>query len=558
LTRVLAVASELFPLVKTGGLGDVTGGLPPALGAAGAITTTMLPGYPAVLGAVADAVAVHRFADLFGGPATVLQATVRQGAMVRSATEPLAVLVLDAPHLYARAGNPYLGPDGREWPDNGVRFAGLGAAAAAIGAGIVPGLAFDIVHAHDWQAAMAVVYLHFHAGPRPGTVLTIHNLAFQGRYPASLFPRLGLPASAFALDGLEYHGDVNFLKGGLSYADRITTVSPTYAREITGVENGMGLDGVLRYRSGVLSGILNGIDDAVWDPATDPLIPIRYGRGKLARRANNKLALQRRLGLDERPDALLIGVISRLTSQKGLDMLVDQIDGLVAAGLQLAVVGSGDPDLEQAFVAAAEWHLGSVGCIIGYDEPVAHLIQAGSDALLVPSRFEPCGLTQLYALRYGTIPVVARVGGLADSVIDANEAALAAGVATGIQFWPTTAEGLQTALQRLLALWRDRSAWERMQRNGMAADVSWRASARSYVALYQSLLAERSGRGEPARTEPRPQPEEPPVRAELSPFGEKPQAREKPQVREKPEAREKPQVPQKPPVGERPLVGEKS
>jgi starch synthase len=482
LIRVLAVASEIFPLVKTGGLADVTGALPLALGAAGLETTTMVPGYPAVLDALTAPVAVHHFPDLFGGPATVL----------RAAAASLDLLALDAPHLYARPGNPYLGPDGREWFDNGVRFAGLGAAAAAIGAGIVSGLAFDIVHAHDWQAAMAMVYLHFHDGPRPGTVLTVHNLAFQGRYPGDLFPRLGLPGSAFIPDGLEHYGDVDFLKGGLSYADRITTVSPTYAREITGIDNGMALDGLLRNRTAVLSGILNGIDDIVWNPATDPLIPARYARGKLAKRPVNKAALQQRMGLTRSPGALLVGVISRLTSQKGLDMLVDRIDGLAANGMQLAVLGSGDPALERAFVAAAEWHLGSVGCVIGYDEPLAHLIEAGSDALLVPSRFEPCGLTQLYALRYGSIPVVSRVGGLADSVIDANEAALAAGVATGIQFWPATPEALEDALHRLLALWRNRPIWERMQRNAMAADVSWRASASRYVALFQSLLADRS------------------------------------------------------------------
>jgi starch synthase len=517
LIRVLAVASEIFPLVKTGGLADVTGALPLALrslggnppplthaapvtnrdertarsampgnraGIAGtyAGVTTMVPGYPTVLAALTGAVPVHRFPDLFGGPATVLAGTAGS----------LDLLVVDAPHLYGRAGNPYLGPDGQEWFDNSVRFAGLGAAAAALGTGIVPGLAFDIVHAHDWQAAMAIVYLHFHNGPRPGSVLTVHNLAFQGRYPASLFPRLGLPAQAFTLDGMEHQGDVNFLKGGLSYADRITTVSPTYAREITGINNGMGLDGLLRYRAGVLSGILNGIDDTVWNPETDTLVPARYGPGKLANRTINKVALQQRMGLDEAPDALLVGVISRLTSQKGLDMLVDQIDRLVPNGMQFAVLGSGEPALERAFVAAAEWHLGSVGCVVGYDEPLAHLIEAGSDALLVPSRFEPCGLTQLYALRYGSIPVVSRVGGLADSVIDANEAALSAGVATGIQFWPTTPEALEEALHRLLSLWRDRPTWERMQRNGMAADVSWHASAARYVALFQSLLAERS------------------------------------------------------------------
>jgi starch synthase len=480
--RVLSVASEVFPLLKTGGLGDVVGALPSALETAGARSTTMVPGYPAVMAAMTDAVVVHRFADLFGGPATVLHGTAGS----------LDVLVIDAPHLYERVGNPYLGANGAEWADNGIRFAALGAAASAIATGVVPDLRFDVVHAHDWQAAMAVVYVHFHEGPRPATVLTIHNLAFQGIYPAEIFNRLGLPPSAFALNGLEYHGDVSFLKGGLYFADRLTTVSPGYAREITSIENGMGLDGVLRHRSDVLSGILNGIDDTVWNPATDLLIPGRFARGRLGKRAVNKAELQRRMGLEERPDALLLGVISRLTSQKGLDMLLDQLDQVAADGMQLALLGAGDPELEQAFIAAAEWHLGSVGCIVGYDEPVAHLIQAGSDALLVPSRFEPCGLTQLYALRYGAVPVVSRVGGLADSVIDANEAALAAGVATGIQFWPATPEALQSALDRIQVLWRDKPTWAAIQRNGMAADVSWRRPARQYVALYRSLMAELS------------------------------------------------------------------
>ena len=480
--RVLGVASEIFPLVKTGGLADVVGALPSAIRAAGATVTTLVPGYPAVLDALTRAEAVYHFPDLFGGPATVL----------RSAAAPLDLLVVDAPHLFARGGNPYLGPNGQEWADNGLRFAALGAAAAALAVGAVPGLAFDIVHAHDWQGAMAAVYLHFHDGPRPGTVLTVHNLAFQGRYPVPLFSRLGLPDSAFSLDGLEYHGDVSFLKGGLSYADRLTTVSPTYAREITGIENGMGLDGLLRHRAGVLSGILNGIDDTVWNPATDGLIAAPYGRRRLSRRADNKSALQRRLGLDEKPDALLIGVISRLTSQKGLDMVADQVRELAASGTQFALLGTGDPALEQAFTAAAGQYPGSVGCVIGYDEALAHLIQAGSDALLVPSRFEPCGLTQLCALRYGSVPVVSRVGGLADTVIDANEAALIAGVATGLQFWPVTPDALQAALRRLLELWQDRPVWDRIQRNGMAADVSWRGPASRYVGLYQSVLAERS------------------------------------------------------------------
>ena len=267
---MLSVASEIFPLVKTGGLGDVTGALPPALAAAGAETITLVPGYPPVLSALADAEAVHEFADLFGGPATVLRGT--------AAT--LDLLVVDAPHLFARAGNPYVGADGAEWPDNGVRFAGLGAVAGALGVGLVPGLTFDIVHAHDWQAAMAAVYLRFHDGRAARHRADCAQSRVPGTLPgSSLFPRLGLPDSAFELDGLEYHGDVNFLKGGLASADRLTTVSPTYAQEITGQENGMGLDGVLRHRAGVLSGIMNGIDDTVWNPATDALIPARFSRG---------------------------------------------------------------------------------------------------------------------------------------------------------------------------------------------------------------------------------------------------------------------------------------
>lgn len=478
--RVLAVTSEIFPLVKTGGLADVTGALPLALAAAGVTTTTMLPGYPMVMQSLRAVTRVHHFPDLFGGPADVLRASAAS----------LDLLVVDAPHLFNRPGNPYVEPHGGEWPDNGIRFAGLGAAAAALSLGVVPGLDFDIVHAHDWQAAMAPVYLHFHPGPRPGTVMTVHNLAFQGRYRVELFPRLGLPWSAFSIDGLEYHGDVSFLKGGLSYADRITTVSPTYAREITGLENGMGLDGLLRRRAADLTGILNGIDGAVWNPATDELIAAKFARSRLTRRPLNKTALRQRMGLADAPDALLIGVVSRMTSQKGLDLLVARIADLVAGGAQLAVLGSGDPALEQAFMTAASRHPGAVGCVLGYDEPLAHLIQAGSDALLAPSRFEPCGLTQLYALRYGAIPVVSRVGGLADTVIDANEAALAAGVATGIQFWPVTEDAMWDALRRLSRLSRNRPVWERLQRNAMGAEVSWRTPAAHYAALFESLRAE--------------------------------------------------------------------
>lgn len=502
MTRVLAVASEIFPLVKTGGLADVVGALPQALAAEGVGTITLLPGYPAVLAALAGRptgraakgtgkgmdkgtgkpAIVHQIGDLFGGPADVLHGTA----------SGLELLVIDAPHLYARPGNPYLGPDGRDWPDNDVRFAALGAVAAALAVGVVPGLGFDVVHAHDWQAALVAAFLHVHPGRRPGTVLTIHNLAFQGMFPASFFPRLGLPASVFSVDGLEFYGLVGFLKGGLSFADRLTTVSPTYAREITQPENGAALDGVLRRRAGSLSGILNGIDDAVWNPEADALIAKRYAADRLPRRAANKAALRLRLGLDDDPDPLLVGVVSRLSTHKGLDLLLARIDALAGSGVQFAILGSGDPAMERGFEAAAARLPGRVGCVIGYDEGLAHQIQAGCDALLVPSRFEPCGLTQLCALRYGCIPIVARVGGLADTVIDANEAALASGVATGIQFAPVTADAMADAVGRAARLRRDAPTWRRMQRNAMAADVSWRHSAAQYAALYRSLQAERA------------------------------------------------------------------
>jgi len=480
---VLAVASEVFPLIKTGGLADVVGALPPALAADGVDTTTLIPGYPAVLRGLVDAEPVHSFADLFGGPARLL----------RGCAAGLDLLAIDAPHLYARPSNPYGGPDGREWPDNAMRFAALGDVAARLAGGVVPGIAPDILHVHDWQAGLALAYLHYRGGRRPGTVMTVHNLAFQGRFPAALLPALGLPPSAFSIDGVEFYGDISFLKAGIFFADRITTVSPTYAAEICSPEFGMGFDGLLRTRAPVLHGILNGIDDAVWNPAADPLIVADFSPARLEGRAADKTSLQAWFGLEARPDALLFAVISRLTWQKGLDLLLSDLDTLLRLDAQLVVLGSGERALEAGFTAAAAAHPGRVGCVIGYDEALAHQIQAGADALLVPSRFEPCGLTQLCALRYGALPVVARVGGLADTVIDANEAALGAGTGSGVQFAPVTREMLGAAIDRTAALWREPETWRRLQRNAMHTDVSWRRPAARYAALFRSLVAERAG-----------------------------------------------------------------
>jgi len=324
-----------------------------------------------------------------------------------------------------------------------------------------------------------MAYLAYQDRRRPATVLTVHNLAYQGQFPADLLQRLRLPPHSFSIDGVESYGNIGFLKAGLQFADRITTVSPTYARETQSPENGCGLDGLLRARSAVLTGIRNGIDVDVWNPESDARIASRFDLATLSARAPNKAALQRRFGLKEEPDRLLCAVVSRLAWQKGLDLLADATPALIARGAQLAMLGSGDPELERRFTTLAQEHAGQVGCVLGHDEDLAHLIQAGADAILVPSRFEPCGLTQLCAMRYGAIPVVAKVGGLADTV---------AHLATGIQFYPVTREALETALHHTADLWSDRAAWQALQANAMQRDVSWAEPADEFLRLYIGLL----------------------------------------------------------------------
>jgi starch synthase len=471
----LAVTSEIYPFVKTGGLADVTGALPLALRRHGVTTVTLVPGYPAIMAAIARSNRVLGLDELFGGSAQVLHA--------RSAG--LDLLVLDAPHLFNRPGNPYSAPDGGDWPDNAFRFGALSFVAARIALGDIAGFAPDVVHGHDWQAGLAMAYLAYQGERRPATVLTVHNLAYQGQFPSDLLGRLRLPSQAFAIDGVESYGMIGFLKAGLQFADRVTTVSPTYAQEIQASANGCGLDGLLRLRSSVLSGIRNGIDTDVWNPETDARIAAKFGRSTVSGRAPNKAALQRRFGLAPDVGALLYAVISRMAWQKGLDLLADAVPALVARGAQLAVLGTGDPELERRLTALAQAHRGQVGCIVGYDEDLAHLIQAGADSILVPSRFEPCGLTQLCALRYGAVPIVAKVGGLADTVVD-----LTAGSekATGLQFSPVTREALEAALHRAADLWSDPAAWQTLQSNGMKADVSWAEPANAFFKLYTQLL----------------------------------------------------------------------
>ena len=473
--NILSVASEVFPLVKTGGLADVAGALPAALAKQDVDVITLMPGYPAVIKALENFEIAYASDNLFGGAARLLWARAKE----------LDLFVLDAPHLYDRPGNPYLGPDGKDWPDNSKRFAALSLIAAEIGRGAVADFIPDIIHAHDWQAGLVPAYVRYGGGPK--TVITVHNLAFQGHFPASIFGTLGLPPKAFGIDGVEYFGGVGYLKAGLQCADAITTVSPTYAREILTVEDGMGLDGLLRARSNVVHGIVNGIDTDIWNPSNDASITQSYTAKQLAKRQTNKRAIEKRFGL-ETGDGLLYCIVSRLTLQKGMDLVAEALPMLVELGGRLAILGSGDAALEGTLKAATVDYPGRVGIATTYDEPLSHLLQAGSDAILIPSRFEPCGLTQLYGLHYGCVPVVARVGGLADTIIDANDAALSAGVASGIQFAPVTQEALEHAMQRTAMLYADKTAWISLQQAGMKADVSWTRSAARYAELYRSLL----------------------------------------------------------------------
>ncbi|MBK1636768.1 glycogen synthase GlgA [Rhodovulum adriaticum] len=472
--RVLSVASECAPLVKTGGLADVVGALPAALTTQGVDMRVLLPGYPAVRAAAADFDCVFEMPDLFGGPARLLAGQAAG----------LQLFVLAAPHLYDRDGGPYLDANGQDWADNDARFAALSWMGAQIGAEGAGGWQPDVVHAHDWQAGLTPVYLKARGVDLP-TVMTVHNIAFHGVMPAERMADLALPDWAFHPDGMEYYGQASALKAGLMYAWKVTTVSPTYARELTTPEFGEGLDGVIRARGADVTGILNGIDEAAWNPAADPNIAaFKVPRGKVKTRR----ALLDELGLPE-GDGPLCVVVSRMTAQKGLDLLLEALPGLLARGGRLALLGSGEPALEEAWRAADARHEG-VAVRIGYDEAMSHRLIAGGDAILVPSRFEPCGLTQLYGLRYGTVPVVARTGGLADTVIDANPAALAAGVATGIQFAPVTAGALAMALDRLCDLHAQPTLFARMQRNGMRAPVGWGDSAAVYAALYAGMLPE--------------------------------------------------------------------
>ncbi len=474
--QALSVVSECAPLIKTGGLADVAGALPAALAHEGWHLRSILPGYPSVMRPLKSGTATSTVVELetlFGGPARLLSCNLAG----------LDMLILDAPHLYDREGSIYLGLDGNDWPDNPVRFAALSRVAAWLATSGPEEYRPEILHLHDWQAGLTPIYLKQMAkGPVPGTLFTIHNIAFHGLADQSMLSKLQLPRQSFTPVGFEFYGKISALKAGLMFSDKLTTVSPQYALELMEPEFGMGLDGVLRHRRNDLVGILNGIDLDGWNPSDDEhIVSYTTARGK----ARNKARLRKEFDLPQ-TDGPLAVVVTRLTTQKGLDLLLEALPGLIDNGGQLALLGSGDHDLELGFMRLAA-NSPNVGVRIGYDESLSHRLIAGGDAILVPSRFEPCGLTQLYGLRYGTIPVVARTGGLSDTVVHANEVALRSGVATGIQVAPNSSSALYEGLKTLCTLYSESGTWAKIQKNAMKQAVGWGPSASHYAALYNGL-----------------------------------------------------------------------
>ncbi len=478
--RVLYVTPELSPWVKIGGLGDVARDLPAALAREGADVRILVPAYPALRAAL-EATPVAQLAAPGGEFAA---------ARLLEARYPVPMYLLECDEYYARPGSAYQSPEGIDWPDNDLRFGLLSRTAALLGsAGSALPWTPDVVHCNDWQCGLAPAYLAFASGARAATVMTIHNLGFQGLFPRSRLAALALPEAAFQVEGLEYYGKISFLKAGLHYAARLTTVSPAYASEIQTPELGFGLDGLLRHRAPELTGILNGIDTTVWDPACDAHLAAPYDAAHLERKRLNKAALQRAFGLPQSAETPLLGMVSRLVEQKGVDLVPGVAAMLVRARAQLAVLGRGEARLENALRVLAAGYPRAIAVRIGFDEALAHLVEAGADIFVMPSRFEPCGLNQLYSMRYGTPPVVRRTGGLADSVVDASEDNLRAGTATGFAFEAPTRPALRAALKRALDAYRDPATWRALQLNGMARDSSWTPAARATLEVYRRALS---------------------------------------------------------------------
>jgi starch synthase len=478
--RVLFVTSEVAPLIKTGGLADVSGALPAALRRLGDDVRLLVPGYPQVLKALES----FKIETFFAGIAEL------PAARLFSSTLPdgVPLWVLDCPALFQREGGIYQDTTGSDWPDNALRFGLLSKVAAILGGPESPlDWKPDVVHCNDWQSGLAPAYLHFLPGSAP-SVMTIHNLAFQGIFPPQTVAQLALPEASFHPHGAEFYGNLSFLKAGLYYANHVTTVSPTYAEEIQTDALGFGLQGLLKNRNKSLTGILNGIDDTEWNSATDSALFQNYDAKNMAGKLANKLELQKRMGLKVDPDVPLFGLVSRFTFQKGLDVVLEIAPQLISFPAQLVLLGSGDVTMQNNAQALSRKFPGQVAAVVGFDEALSHLIEAGADMFLMPSRFEPCGLNQMYSQHYGTPPIVHATGGLVDSVIDCNKVSIANGQASGFVFKKITTHDLLICIQRAIAIYNDKKTWTTVQVNGMSKDFGWQNSAAKYHEIYQSCL----------------------------------------------------------------------
>ena len=483
--HILFASSEAHPLVKTGGLADVAGSLPRAIRHLRHDIRVIIPAYQSVL----------KQADKFTLVAHLEPEGVNQPVRILAGRLPgstVTLYLVDSPRHFDRLGNPYTMKNGAAWPDNAERFTCFCRTIHALATNAA-GLDWqpDLVHCNDWQTGL-VPPLLAEDKKRPATVFTIHNLAYQGLFDWKVFKKLKLPKDFWSMDAMEFHDQFSFIKGGLVFADWLTTVSPTYAREIQTPEFGYGLEGLIAHRKDNLTGIVNGVDYSVWNPGRDLHIPVQFTPRSLFHKIENKRALQEHFGLPVDNATPLFAIISRLVEQKGIDLIMDIVPDLVAAGAQLVVLGSGDARLEKAIGKAVKTSPRHIAAHIGYDEALAHHIEAGADIFLMPSRFEPCGLNQIYSQRYGTVPIVRHTGGLADTVTDTTPATLEAGTATGFSFLQATAGALRSTVLRALKYYREPETWQQIVRTGMKQDFSWKRSAERYLELYKNILAPRA------------------------------------------------------------------
>jgi starch synthase len=487
--RILFVTSEAFPLIKTGGLADVSGSLPAALQAVGADVRILIPGYPAVLDKLVNPTFLTTISNLpHDGTINLII-----GEMPET---KVPVMVIESAGLYQRNGGPYVDSTGKDWEDNPYRFGTLSLVAAMLSSDQSPlkDWSPDITHCNDWQSGLTPAFMHFMSAGRTKmkqvkSLLSIHNLAFQGSYSADWVKRLGLPAESYQINGVEYYGQLSFLKAGIFYADGLSTVSPTYAKEIQTEAYGFGMQGLLTARGTEIHGILNGLDTHEWNPAIDPHLVQHYDADNITGKQVVKKMLQTKLRLKVEANTPLLGVVSRLTHQKGLDMLSACAETLITQyGCQLAVLGSGDASFEQGYRDLSRRFPDQVSVTIGYNEALSHQMMAGCDIFIMPSRFEPCGLNQMYGLRYGTPPVVTYTGGLADSVQDTNEDSLNNKTATGFVMKKADANDLVSAVSKALGYYQDKKTWKKIQENGMRQNLDWSRSAKAYMRMYEEIL----------------------------------------------------------------------